>query len=128
MNQLSLIDLAFVLFESGDTPMHVTGLVHLQPPTDTESAEFACDLYSQLLSYTEVKSPFNWRLNLSLTEWPNWQEVPNVDITQHVHLSMLPQPGSREQLLDLVGRIHSHQLDRFRPLWEMWVIGGLENN
>lgn len=128
MNQLSLIDLAFVLFESGDTPMHVTGLVHLQPPTDSESAEFACNLYSQLLSYSEVKSPFNWRLNLSLTEWPNWQEVPNVDITQHVHLSMLPQPGSREQLLDLVGRIHSHQLDRFRPLWEMWVIGGLENN
>lgn len=123
MKPLSLLDLAFVLFESSDTPMHVCGLTLLQSPDN--SPDFGRELYSRLIEDPNVSAPFNRKLCWQLTGRPYWQKWDNVDLEEHVHLAMLPKPGSDEQLIELVSRFHSHLLDRNRPLWEALVIDGL---
>ena len=58
---------------------------------------------------------------------PSWVEDPDFDIARHVHRVRLPAPGTMNQLAMLVGRLHGQRLDRDRPLWESWVIHGLED-
>ena len=57
---------------------------------------------------------------------PVWIEDPDFDIIHHVRHVALPAPGGEEEFGAMVGRIYSTPLDRSRPLWEAWVIEGLE--
>jgi len=127
MPSLSLLDFSFIAFETAKTPMHVTGLVILDPPEE-QATTFAQDLYSHFLQQTETVAPFNWKLNWSLTGKPRWDALSNVNVEDHLRITMLPSPGTEQQLQQVVGRLHSQVLDRSRPMWELWVIGGLENN
>ena len=56
---------------------------------------------------------------------PSWIEDPEFDLDNHVRYSAVPEPGSTDQLLKMVSGIHSHALDRSRPLWECYLIEGL---
>ena len=56
---------------------------------------------------------------------PVWADDPHFNIDYHVRHTALPSPGSDEQLRNLVGRVMSQQLDRAKPLWELWVTEGL---
>ena len=58
---------------------------------------------------------------------PLWIEDPDFDLDFHIRSTALPSPGTREQLSTLVGRLSAIPLDRTRPLWEVWVIEGLED-
>lgn len=58
---------------------------------------------------------------------PYWVDSADMDIEFHVRHIALPQPGDWRQLMIQVARLHSHPLDRSRPLWEIYVIGGLDN-
>lgn len=57
---------------------------------------------------------------------PVWVDDEDFDITYHVRFSALPSPGTGDQLNELVARLISRPLDRNRPLWELYVIEGLE--
>ena len=57
-----------------------------------------------------------------------WIEDRDFDITYHVRVSALPQPGSDDQLHDLVARLNSRPLDRERPLWEVYLIEGVADD
>jgi diacylglycerol O-acyltransferase / wax synthase len=57
---------------------------------------------------------------------PVWVDDDDFDLTYHVRRSALPRPGSMDQLRDLVGRVMSRRLDRSRPLWEVYLVEGLE--
>ena len=59
---------------------------------------------------------------------PVWVDDPSFNIRYHVRHTRLPRPGSERQLKRLVGRIFSQRLDREKPLWELWVIEGLEGD
>jgi len=59
---------------------------------------------------------------------PVWVDDASFNIRYHVRHSCLPRPGSERQLKRMVGRIFSQQLDREKPLWELWVIEGLEGD
>jgi diacylglycerol O-acyltransferase / wax synthase len=59
---------------------------------------------------------------------PVWVDDPHFSIEYHVRQTALPRPGGPEQLRTLIGRVMGHQLDRRRPLWETWVIEGLEGD
>ena len=59
---------------------------------------------------------------------PVWVDDPHFDIGYHMRHTALPRPGSDAQLKTLVGRIASQPLDRSRPLWETWVVEGLEGD
>src|SRR5207244_7940573 len=56
------------------------------------------------------------------------REIHDVDLEYHVRHSALPHPGGQRELGILVSRLHSHQLDLHRPLWEVHLIEGLEGN
>jgi diacylglycerol O-acyltransferase len=56
---------------------------------------------------------------------PVWVDDPGFDLGYHVRHSALPPPGDAQDLDNLMGRLMSHELDRTRPLWEMWLIEGL---
>src|SRR5829696_8286060 len=57
---------------------------------------------------------------------PFWVDDPSFNLDYHVRHTALPKPGSDDQLRQLVGRIFSQRLDRSKPLWETWIVQGLE--
>ena len=57
---------------------------------------------------------------------PVWVDHEGFDIAEHVHLTVLPAPGSRRQLLELAERLMTQVLDRDRPLWELWFVEGVD--
>ena len=59
---------------------------------------------------------------------PLWVDDPNFNIEYHVRNTALPAPGTEEQLFLLASRISSQQLDRSKPLWENWLVEGLEGD
>jgi len=56
---------------------------------------------------------------------PVWVDDPHLNLEYHVRQTALPAPGSDEQLRNLAARIFSQQLDRSKPLWELWLVEGL---
>jgi diacylglycerol O-acyltransferase / wax synthase len=59
---------------------------------------------------------------------PCWVDDPNFNINYHVRATALPAPGSEEQLRALAGRVFSQRLDRDKPLWEIWLVEGLDRD
>jgi WS/DGAT/MGAT family acyltransferase len=59
---------------------------------------------------------------------PVWVDDPHLNLEYHVRRTALPPPGSEEQLRNLAARVFSQQLDRSKPLWELWLAEGLEGN
>jgi diacylglycerol O-acyltransferase len=59
---------------------------------------------------------------------PVWVDDEDFDLTFHVRRSALPRPGTMEQLREFVGRVLARRLDRSRPLWEMYLVEGLQDN
>lgn len=57
---------------------------------------------------------------------PYWEEGVPCRIEEHVHRISVPSPGGEKELAELVGELTSRQLDRNRPLWEIWYIEGLK--
>jgi WS/DGAT/MGAT family acyltransferase len=72
--------------------------------------------------------PFRWRLvNVPLgLDLPYWTEDPDFNLDFHIRESAVPPPGNDRQLAETVARIHARPLDRSRPLWELYLIHGLE--
>jgi len=125
MPSLSIYDYAFLLTETADSPKHVAGLQIFRPPTDYEG-DFVTDLI-EAMRKRPAGPPFSFRLKGSLLGKPEWVEDENFDLDYHLRRSRLPRPGTRAQLMELVGRMHPVLLDRQRPLWELHLIDGLED-
>ncbi|MBL0087526.1 MAG: wax ester/triacylglycerol synthase family O-acyltransferase [Ideonella sp.] len=128
MNHLTSIDASFLHFESPETPMHVGSLMLLELP-----AGYAGDYYDDVKAVIAERLPRVQAFNRKLAPMPFeladplWVEDPDIDLDYHVRHHTLRKPGSRVQLEQLVGRLHSSLLDRSRPLWEIYVIEGLED-
>jgi diacylglycerol O-acyltransferase len=58
---------------------------------------------------------------------PVWVDDEDFDIDRHVHRLALPSPGGPTELTEITGHLAGLPLDRSRPLWDMWVIEGLED-
>ena len=59
---------------------------------------------------------------------PRWVDDPHLNLRYHVRATALPAPGTEDQLRELAGRVFSQQLDRDKPLWEIWLVEGLEGD
>jgi WS/DGAT/MGAT family acyltransferase len=125
-SRLSLLDLAFFIAENEASPKHVAGL-HIHAIPKGGGANFARELYEEFLTHTDVQPPFNRVINfVSSSVMPSWTTVDEVDLAQHVFLHKLkPGKNKRDDLYELVSRLHEPMLDRSRPLWEMHIISGL---
>src|SRR3954452_12058534 len=122
LDRLSALDASFLHQEGPSSHMHVGALCRLEgppPPFD--------ELLDALRMRLHLVPRYRQRLQLppAGTGRPWWVDDPTFDIEYHVRHTALPRPGSEDQLLRLAGRVFSQQLDRNRPLWEMWMVEGL---
>ncbi|AZI57490.1 wax ester/triacylglycerol synthase family O-acyltransferase [Nakamurella antarctica] len=122
--RLSPSDAGFLYTEDLTTPMHVGGVVVLQP----SRADFDyTDIYDLIASRLFLVPRYRQKVRFipGRIARPVWVDDEEFDLTYHVRRSALPRPGTDEQLAELVGRLISRPLDRSRPLWELYVVEGL---
>src|SRR4051794_9455101 len=129
MRQLTSLDAQFLALESPRQTGHVGGLAMVDPSTRVDRTFDCAVLKSLLRERLPLLPPFRWRLAevpLGL-DYPYWVDDEHFDLDFHVREIALPKPGSDKQLADQTARIMSRPLDRARPLWECYVIQGLES-
>ena len=127
MKRLSGLDAGFLAMETPTSHMHVASLMVLDPSTSKVplTLDAVRDFYESRL---HLAAPFRRRLvdvPLGLHH-PLWIEDPDFDLDFHLRHTAVPPPGGQAQLANLVSRLVALPLDRSRPLWETWVIEGLE--
>lgn len=125
-DRLSVLDATFLRLESPTEHMHTAGLFMFEPG---RSSQFDFSRFTDLVrSRLHLVPRFRQKLATSRinVSTPIWVDDEHFDIAYHVRHAALPQPGRIDQLTDYVSRIISRQLDRGRPLWELYVIEGLE--
>jgi WS/DGAT/MGAT family acyltransferase len=127
--RLTALDASFLYLERPAMHMHVAGLAVLDPSTCPNGRLRAEDVEAAMASRLHLAPRFRQRIvdvpfNLGL---PVWADDPQFDLGFHVRRSALPAPGGRRELADSVQRVLSRPLDRTKPLWEMYVIEGLED-
>src|SRR3954464_1201509 len=129
MRQLTSLDAQFLALESANQTGHVAGLTILDPSTK-QSGEFTFkDLCHLLGERRPLLPPLRWRLvevPFGL-DYPYWIDDGDFDLDFHVRELALPPGGDKENLAEQVARIVSRPLDRSRPLWEIYLIHGLED-
>ena len=127
MDHLSGLDATFLYLETPEQPMHVGGLNIFELPAGYEG-DFLEDLRAHITQRMHLAPVFKRKLVNMPFELANpiWVADEDVDMEYHIRSTVLPKPGSRAQLDKLVGRLHSSLLDRSRPLWEFYVIEGLQ--
>jgi WS/DGAT/MGAT family acyltransferase len=124
LDRLTAIDASFLAQEGPASHMHIGGVVLCEgPPPKFE------ELLDHVRSRLHLVPRYRQRLAEPPMETgrPLWVDDPTFNLEYHVRHTALPAPGSEEQLLRLVGRLMSQQLDRSKPLWEMWIVEGLDN-
>ncbi len=124
MQQLSGLDNSFLAMENPSMYGHVSSLAIFEP-----SAKITIDSVKQLVSERiHLVPPFRRRLvEVPLgIDHPYWIEDPDFDLDFHIRHIAVPSPGDEYQLAELSARITARHLDRSRPLWEMYIIEGLE--
>jgi diacylglycerol O-acyltransferase / wax synthase len=127
VRQLSGLDASFLNLESSSSPLHVSSLVVLDGASAPDGFGYQ-DVVDLVGSRIRGIAPFREKLvevPLGL-DHPYWMVDPDFDLEFHVRHSAVPSPGSQHQLAEVVARLHARPLDRSRPLWEMYVIEGLE--
>ena len=123
MDRLTAIDAAFLAQERSGSHMHI-GSVMLFDGTAPTREEFLEHLESRLHLVPRYRQKLAFpRMELGR---PLWVDDPRFNLDYHVRVTALPEPGSLEQLRLLAGRVFSQRLDRSKPLWEIWVVHGLE--
>ncbi|WP_290537094.1 wax ester/triacylglycerol synthase family O-acyltransferase [Alcanivorax sp.] len=124
MKPVSPTDLIFLLLERRNQPMHVGGLFLATPP-EGAGEDYVQELIRKAMEYNQPSPPFNQKL-VSRAGVQFWKEDDEFDLESHVYHLALPKPGRVRELLALVSKLHSALLDRHKPLWEFYVIEGVE--
>jgi WS/DGAT/MGAT family acyltransferase len=121
--RLSASDMSSLLAERGPIHVHVgaTIVAEGKPPP-----------FEEFVTHVDERLALVPRFRQKVTETPLglsnpvWADAADFDLRWHVRHAGLPKPGSRKQLRELVGRIMSQPLDMARPLWQLYLIEGLE--
>jgi diacylglycerol O-acyltransferase / wax synthase len=122
-NRLTGLDSSFLHLEhDAATHMHVASCMVFDGPPPT---------HEELVAHVEARLHLvpRYRQRLAYVPFgqgrPVWVDDPHFNLRYHVQQHALPRPGSDEQLKHLAGRAFSQQLDRNKPLWELWLVEGL---
>lgn len=129
MQQLSGMDAAFVYAEGKNSPQHIGSIAIYDPSTSTDGPIRFKDVLRFFESRLAAGRAFRQKLvrvPLDL-DHPYWVEDDDFDLEYHVRHIALPAPGDRRQLSIQAARIHSRPLDMTKPLWEYWIVEGLDN-
>lgn len=128
MEQLSGLDAMFIHAEQTGMPMHISSFSVYDPATvDRQSIDFdeIEAIFEKMVGDVSVmraklvKAPFN-------IDQPYWVPVDDFDIQSHLHRFALPEPADWAELRKLIGHLHAQPLNRNLPLWEAYIIEGLD--
>lgn len=128
--RLTAQDLQFLVMESPSMPMDlVSTQIYSGGPLMQADGGVDIDSYRETIEsilhrIPRARQKLKW---IPYADIPVWVDDPNFNIEYHIRHTALPSPGSQEQLKNLSARIIERPLDRERPLWELWLVEGLEN-
>ncbi len=128
MKHLSGLDATFLHLETPEMPMHVGSLNVLDLPKGYKG-DFYEDAKSFMASRIHLADVFTRKLALMPFDMSNpvWVDDEDIDLDYHVRHITLPKPGTNRQLQQYVARLHSTLIDRSRPMWEFFIIDGLQS-
>src|SRR5258708_5087145 len=128
MPRLTRLDPPFPYMETPSNPLHVASTIVVDPSTTPGGYSF-----DKVRSLVENRLPLLPPFRRRLVEvpfglhHPIWIEDPDFDLDYHLHRAALPAPGGRKELEEFAADVFSRPLDLSRPLWEMYVVEGLEH-
>jgi diacylglycerol O-acyltransferase / wax synthase len=124
-DRLSAVDASFLAQERANSHMHVGAVLIFEGPAPAYE-----DFLNQIRSRLHLVPRYRHKLAFPPLETgrPIWIDDPSFNLEYHVRHTALPAPGTEAQLRALAARIHSQRLDRAKPLWELWLVQGLEDN
>jgi WS/DGAT/MGAT family acyltransferase len=125
LDRLTSTDASFLHQEGPASHMHIGGVLLFEgPPPPFE------DYLEHVRARLHLVPRYRQKLSTPPMETgrPLWVDDPSFNLEYHVRHTALPQPGTEQQLFQLVARIYSQQLDRERPLWESWMVEGLADD
>jgi len=124
-DRLSSIDASFLSNETSSSHMHVGAVLIFEGPPPSYD-----DLFAHVKGRLGLVPRFRQKLAVPPLQAgrPLWVDDSDFNLSYHLRHSALPEPGGEEQLRRLAGRVFSQQLDRSKPMWELWMVQGLESN
>jgi WS/DGAT/MGAT family acyltransferase len=128
MKQLGILDSAFINLEHSTVPQHIGGVGIYDPSTAPGGFVRFRDVIANVTQRLAKMPVLRTRLQevpFGLDK-PYWVEAENFDIEFHLRHIALPDPGDWRQLCITIARLHARPLDMSRPLWQCYVIGGLD--
>ncbi|HVF74270.1 MAG TPA: wax ester/triacylglycerol synthase family O-acyltransferase [Acidimicrobiales bacterium] len=128
MQRLSGLDATFLYLETAHNHMHVASAAVFDPST-VPGGYFFDKVRALVEERLPLLPPFRRRLVEVPFQihHPLWVEDPDFDLDYHVRRAALPAPGGDQELAEFAESVMGRPLDRSRPLWEMYVVEGLEN-
>jgi diacylglycerol O-acyltransferase / wax synthase len=122
MDRLGSVDVSFLTNESASSHMHVGAIMIFEGPPPSYD-----DLVEHVQGRLTLVPRFRQKLAYPPAQAgrPFWIDDPTFNVEYHVRHSALPSPGSEDQLRRMAARVFSQQLDRSKPLWELWLVQGL---
>lgn len=125
MDRLSPLDATFLYMEDDNNPMHIGSVAVFEgpPPTYGELVRLVASKLALVPRYRQRVRFVPFGLGR-----PVWIDDPHFNLLYHVRRTGLPSPGGPEELRNLAGRVFGQSLDRSKPLWELWVVEGLQED
>ncbi len=123
MDRMSPQDSLFLAVEDDRNPMHIGNVSVFEGPAPSYG-----DLVRTVASNLSLVPRYRQRVRFVPLELgrPVWVDDAHFQILYHIRHTAVPSPGSAEQLRNLAGRVFAQNLDRGKPLWELWMVEGLE--
>ena len=125
MDRMSATDAGFYFAEGESTPMHVGSVAVFEGPAPSygDVVRLLLGKLPQVPRYRQRVRPVPLHLGR-----PLWVDDEHFQVLYHVRHTAVPRPGSAEQLRNLAGRVLGQRLDMAKPLWEVWLVEGLEDD
>ncbi len=125
MDRLTAVDASFLSNETPASHMHIGAILVFEGPPP-----LYVDLVEHVRGRLDQVPRFRQRIVVPPLEAgrPLWVDDVNFNLTYHIRHTALPEPGGEAQLKRLAARVFSQQLDRSKPLWELWLVQGLERD
>lgn len=125
MDRMSPLDASFLHVEDAVSHMHIGSVAIFEGPPPA-AADFEGMVAGKLPAVPRYRQKVRF-VPLDLGR-PLWVDDPHFQLGYHLRHTALAAPGRDQELRNLVGRVMSQQLDRHKPLWEMWIVEGLEHD
>jgi len=130
MKQLNIQDAGFIIQETDKTPMHICGVSIYNEPRNKKKTRAS---YEEIIAYIQdrihVAPIMQQKLKRVPGDWdrPYWIKDTEFSLPHHIHHIALPAPGNYQQFYKLCSEIMSRPLNLKKPLWELWVVEGLND-